>query len=215
MWWETITKIHDFHVKTMFGSWTSQTWHVRNTKLECHSYLINCDEKKLRYEISAWKKIFVSSLFTFFWGVGGGGGSRGGRDPMIVGFTTTYAISAYHDWRCEFEPHSGDKTLWDEVCPWLTTGRCQFSPVSSTNKTDRHDITEILLKVVLSTISLPPTFVLKAVCALFMKFIFIYVYRYPTWFPYQIMFVSISSNTMGVTSGAGTAYLSNLVFTSS
>jgi hypothetical protein len=47
-------------------------------------------------------------------------------------------------------------------------------------------------------LSLPPTLVLKAVCALFMKFIFIYVYRYPTWFPYQIMFVSISSNTMGV-----------------
>jgi hypothetical protein len=28
-----------------------------------------------------------------------------------------------------------------------------FSPVSSTNKTDRHDITEILLKVVLCTIN--------------------------------------------------------------
>jgi len=28
-----------------------------------------------------------------------------------------------------------------------------FSPVSSTNKTDRHDITEILLKVALSTIN--------------------------------------------------------------
>ena len=32
------------------------------------------------------------------------------------------------------------------------------TPVSSTNKTDRHDISEILLKVVLSTISLNPTF---------------------------------------------------------
>ena len=28
----------------------------------------------------------------------------------------------------------------------------RFSPVSSTNKTDRHDITEILLKVALNTI---------------------------------------------------------------
>jgi hypothetical protein len=28
-----------------------------------------------------------------------------------------------------------------------------FSPVSSTNKTDRHDITEILLKVALNTIN--------------------------------------------------------------
>jgi hypothetical protein len=39
------------------------------------------------------------------------------------------------------------------VCQKLTTGRC-FSPgtpVSSTNKTDSHDITEILLEVALST----------------------------------------------------------------
>ena len=43
-------------------------------------------------------------------------------------------------------------TLCDKVCQWLAT--CQgFSPgpqVSSTNKTDRHDITEILLKVALT-----------------------------------------------------------------
>ena len=45
-------------------------------------------------------------------------------------------------------------TLSDEICQWLATGRW-FSPstqVSSTNKTDRHDITEILLKVALNTI---------------------------------------------------------------
>jgi hypothetical protein len=39
-------------------------------------------------------------------------------------------------------------TLYDKVCQWLATGRW-FSPghpVSSTNKTDRNDITEILLK---------------------------------------------------------------------
>jgi hypothetical protein len=34
-----------------------------------------------------------------------------------------------------------------------TTGQW-FTPVSSTNKSDRHDITEILLKVALSTINL-------------------------------------------------------------
>ena len=41
--------------------------------------------------------------------------------------------------------------LCDKVCQWLATGRCLSpgSPVSSTNKTDRHDITEILLKMVL------------------------------------------------------------------
>ena len=45
-------------------------------------------------------------------------------------------------------------TLCDNVCHWLATGRW-FSPgppVSSTNKTDRHNIAAILLKVVLSTI---------------------------------------------------------------
>ena len=45
-------------------------------------------------------------------------------------------------------------TLCDQICQWLATGRW-FSPgpqVSSTNKTDRHDITKILLKVSLNTI---------------------------------------------------------------
>ena len=37
---------------------------------------------------------------------GEGGGGRG-SDRMIAGFTTTYAISAYHHWRCEFESRSG------------------------------------------------------------------------------------------------------------
>ena len=44
--------------------------------------------------------------------------------------------------------------LCDKVSQWLVTDRW-FSPdpmVSSTNKTDRHDITEILLKVALNTI---------------------------------------------------------------
>jgi hypothetical protein len=45
-------------------------------------------------------------------------------------------------------------TLCVKVCQWLAIGQW-FSPgppVSSTNKTDRHDITEILLKVALNTI---------------------------------------------------------------
>ena len=51
-----------------------------------------------------------------------------------------------------------DTTLYDKVCQWLAPGRW-FSlgpPVSSTNKTDCHDITEILLKVVLNTLTLTP-----------------------------------------------------------
>ena len=49
-----------------------------------------------------------------------------------------------------------DTTLCDKVCQWIAAGRW-FSPgttVSSTNKTDRHDIDEILLKVALNTITL-------------------------------------------------------------
>jgi hypothetical protein len=45
-------------------------------------------------------------------------------------------------------------TLCDKVCQWLATARW-FSlgpPISPTNKTDYHDITEMLLKVALNTL---------------------------------------------------------------
>jgi len=86
---------------------------------------------------------------------------RRGRDRMVVGFTTTCAISVFHHSSCEFEPHSLrgvlDTTLCDKVGQWRTAGRWS-SPgtlVSSINKIDHYDITEILLKVELNTI-LPP-----------------------------------------------------------
>jgi hypothetical protein len=89
---------------------------------------------------------------------------RNGRDRIIVGFTTpvfstTCAISVYHHLSCEFERHSWwgvhDTTLCDKVCQWLATGQwiSPGVPVSSTNKNDHHDITEILLKVVLNTLN--------------------------------------------------------------
>ena len=48
-----------------------------------------------------------------------------------------------------------DTTLCDKVCQLLATGRwfSPGTPVSSTNKTDRQDITEILLKMTFNTIS--------------------------------------------------------------
>ena len=106
-------------------------------------------------ENNFWTEMFIESSYLLCHCV-----SRGHRgcDRMVVGFTTTYAISAYHHWCCEFESRSGrgvlDTTLCDKVCQWLATCRW-FSPcppVSSTNQTDRHDITEILLKVALNTI---------------------------------------------------------------
>ena len=48
-----------------------------------------------------------------------------------------------------------DTTLWYKDCQWLAVGRwfSPGTPVSSTNKTDGHDIIETLLKVALSTIN--------------------------------------------------------------
>ena len=52
-----------------------------------------------------------------------------------------------------------DTTLCDKVCQRLVAGRwfSLCTPVFSTNKTDCHDITEILLKVDLNTIILTLT----------------------------------------------------------
>ena len=76
---------------------------------------------------------------------------------MVVGFITTCAISAYHHLSCKFEPRSGEvysikhyviKFVSDfRQVGWFSPG----TPVFSTNKTDRHNITEILLEVALST----------------------------------------------------------------
>jgi hypothetical protein len=55
-------------------------------------------------------------------------------------------------------------TLWLETARWFSPG----PPVSSTNKTDRHDITEILLKAALSTIH--PPFVCVFLIAFRIKF---------------------------------------------
>jgi hypothetical protein len=88
---------------------------------------------------------------------------RCGRDHMAFGFTTNNAISAYLHWSCEFKSRSWrnvlDTTLWDKVYQWLATDRwfSPGTPVSSTIKTDHHDIAEILLKVALSNITLTIT----------------------------------------------------------
>ena len=48
-----------------------------------------------------------------------------------------------------------DTTLYDKVCQRLAAGQWFYMGTSvSTKKTDRHDITEILLKVALNTITL-------------------------------------------------------------
>ena len=84
-----------------------------------------------------------------------------GRDRMVVGFITKYrcnqCISPLKLWvRIPTRRDVLDTTLCDEACQWLATGRwfSPGTPVSFTNKTDRHDITEKLLKMALNTINL-------------------------------------------------------------
>jgi hypothetical protein len=84
---------------------------------------------------------------------------RRGLDRMVVGFTTTYAFSAYHHESCGYEPRSWRGLLNKTLCDKCLSVTCDRSVVfsgysnTSTNKTGYHDITEILLNVALSTIN--------------------------------------------------------------
>ena len=73
---------------------------------------------------------------------------------MIVRFTTDCAISTHHHESFYLKSFSWqgvlDTVLCDKVRQWHVTGRwfVQGTPVSSTNKTESHDITGMLLNVV-------------------------------------------------------------------
>jgi hypothetical protein len=79
------------------------------------------------------------------------------NQSWIYNYLCNQCLSALKLWvRISLRRGVLDTTLCDQVCQWLATGRW-FSPdtqVSSTNKTDHHNITEILLKVELNTITL-------------------------------------------------------------
>ena len=78
-------------------------------------------------------------------------GSR--RGHMVVGFIIACAISSYHHC-CEFEPRSWRGVL-DTLCDKSSSFTYNRLVIFSTNKTDRHNITKILLKVALNTINQP------------------------------------------------------------
>jgi hypothetical protein len=86
-----------------------------------------------------------------------------GRDRMVVKFTTTFAIGVYHRlklWiQIQLRREVLSTTLCDKVCQWLATDRwfSQGTPIYTANKTDLHDITEILSKMALNTITLTLT----------------------------------------------------------
>ena len=78
---------------------------------------------------------------------------------MVVGFTTTYAIVPNTTKVVSSNPVHGEvksiQLYLKKKCQWLATG-LWFSPGTlfpPTSKTDRHDITDILLKVALNIIN--------------------------------------------------------------
>jgi hypothetical protein len=83
---------------------------------------------------------------------------------------------------CEFEsrPWRGvlDTILCDKVHQWLAAGRwfSAGTPVSSTDKTYRHDMTEILLKVALNTIIPIPNHLVLLSLILFWRYLFVIYY---------------------------------------
>ena len=117
------------------------TWHTciysKTLKVsQCHPHQIG---------ISA-VEICKRTIFCIRWRDRG----RHGRDRMVVEFTNV-SSKLIHG-----EVYSIQHYVIN-VCQWLTTGQWfyQGTPVSPTNKTDLHDITEILLKVALNTINQP------------------------------------------------------------
>jgi hypothetical protein len=75
----------------------------------------------------------------------------------IYNYLCNQCLSPLTLWvRIQLKRGGFDTTLCDNVCQWLAAGQwfSPGTPVSSTNNIDRHEITEILLKVVLNAI--PP-----------------------------------------------------------
>jgi hypothetical protein len=132
-------------------------WNVfRKCGIFCFSFYRHFYEKNLKiynmcqyYLISinisyVYSKLVHDYFLILYW-------SRRGRDRMLVGSTTTYAIGAYPHWCCGFDCRSGlgeqhyvIKFVSDL---WQVGGFLGFSTITA----HLHDITEILLKVALNT----------------------------------------------------------------
>jgi hypothetical protein len=92
------------------------------------------------------------------------------------------------------------KTLCDNVCQWLVTGRWfSLGPPVSSNKTDRHDIAEILLKVALKIMK--PTNHSQAFCMITWsnrpQVDMLHHYDTLSWFPPNLsLFILLNNNTV-------------------
>ena len=103
---------YNWKLVEIISRWWRSTEKIPNFILE-HTFNVAIIERQLK-NVRGWH------LLESHWR-----GSRG-HDRMVVGFTTTCAISAYHHLSCEFEPRSWrgvvDTTLCDKVCQWVATG---------------------------------------------------------------------------------------------
>jgi hypothetical protein len=75
----------------------------------------------------------------------------------VMVFNATFNNISVISWQSrEFESRPGDTSLWDKVCQRLAAGQWFYlgTPISSTNQSDCHEITDILLKVALNPITL-------------------------------------------------------------
>ena len=72
---------------------------------------------------------------------------NGSLTPLLTIFHLNIVAVNFIGWRTWWGVL--DTTLGDKLCQWLAAGLWFYSgtPVSSSNKTDSYDITEILLKV--------------------------------------------------------------------
>ena len=133
---------------------TSSTVNTRNPTVKLTRY---STVKLTRYSTVKLTRYSTVKLTRYSWSRG----CRGrGRDRMVVGFITSYLCNQYLSPLRLFESYSWrgvvDTTLSDKVCRWVAASQW-FSlgtQVFFTNKTYLLDITEILLKVALSTITL-------------------------------------------------------------
>ena len=79
--------------------------------------------------------------------------------PYVLSIFKSYCYLNIQELKLEFESRSWrgilNTKLCDKVCQWFATGRwfSPGTPISSTNKIDRYNITELLLKMALSAIS--------------------------------------------------------------
>ena len=112
-------------------------------KFRSHFYLFSCTT-------IIYSNMICKKSFRFYCYIRGSKVSTDTKGIRVMVFNTTVNnISAMLWW-------SLDTTLCDKVCQWLAAGQLCFPStlISSTNKTDHHDIAEILLKVLLNTITI-------------------------------------------------------------